>query len=119
MGNRVHILDTYKWTPVRDEGDEIILRGYDLSVRYSREQKDWFNHDSYALADWFNANAECCDLSGDASEWDIELAELESIPDEAYKNPVRGRTEDEMRRFVAECIRCAKLTEGECHLEWW
>lgn len=115
MGERVHIVETYKWTSVSGER---AIAGYDLSVRYSKEQKDWFNSESYELSKWLNRNSECCDLDCETNEWIVKEEGLESIPDEAFKKPPVGRTEEEMRRFVAECIRCAKMNDGECHLEW-
>lgn len=116
MGYRVHIAETYKWTPVRQDGTFL---GYDLSVRYSQKQGCFFNNDSFGLAEWFNINAGHCAVEGGSSDWTINLEDLESIPEDAFKRfPIEGRTEDEMRRFIAECIRCAKLTDGECHMEW-
>lgn len=116
MGIRVHIVARREMKRIEEDG----MAGFDIKTLYSAEQMDWFNNDQADLADWFNdyARLECC-IEGGKDEWMVRQDELENIPEKAFKNPVTNRTEEEMRRFIAECIRCAKLTDGECHLEWW
>lgn len=95
------------------------MMGFDKKVLYSNEQRDWFNNDLVRLSDWFNDYAELDYwVSCDKEEWIIKQSELENIPEEAFEHPISGRTEEEMRRFIAECIRCAKMCDGECRLEW-
>ena len=116
MGIRIHIAARWQMKEIEEDG----MRGFVNKTLYSAKQKDWFNNDKSELAGWFNDYAEL-DLWIDCNkeEWVIRQSELEGIPEDAFKHPIYGRTEEEMRRFVAECIRCAKLTDGECHLEWW
>lgn len=116
MGDRVHIVARREHKEIHEDG----MRGFSKKTLYSAEQRDWFNNDECRLADWFNDYADLdCWLECGREEWMIRQDELEKIPEEAFKDPIKGRTEEEMRRFIAECIRCAKLTDGECFLEWW
>ena len=115
MGYRVRIVARRESKEVHEDG----MSGFSVKTLYSAKQRDWFNNDSSDLADWLNEYTDEGYINSSMDEWVITLSALESIPEEAFKNPVTDRTEEEMRRFIAECIRCAKLTEGECILEWW
>ena len=115
MGERVHIVARYEHKEIHEDG----MRGFNKKTLYSAEQRDWFNNNKCRLADWFNDYADLdCWIDCGKEEWMIQQNELENIPEEAFRHPIEGTTEEEMRRFIAECIRCAKLTEGECILEW-
>ena len=115
MGYRVHIAELHDIKRIEENGKW----GFNTKVLYSTKQEDYFNWKPFELAEWFNDYTESPGfIDSEDTEWMLTREALESIPEEGYKNPVEGYTEEEMRRFVAECIRCAKLNSDECYLEW-
>lgn len=111
MGDRVHIHKTHEMVWAEDGS------GYDLKVRFSPNQADWFNNRQYDLAEWLNNYGEDIYVSAGDPDWVINKSDLEKLPEEAFKDPPYRSTEEEMRRWVAECIACADK-DGEVHMEW-
>ena len=114
MGNRIHICSHRKMVVIYEDER---FAGYTLSVRYSKDQRDWFNNQQSELANWLNDNCDEVFLDEDAPEWAIQKSELEGIPEEAYLEAMRAVSPEELRRFVAESIKCAQ-EDGMVYYEW-
>ena len=115
MGYRVHICEEYE-TVSKMQGGAFI--GYDIKVRFSPNQRIWFNLRSYDLAKWLNENCDCLPIDSEAAEWNIDRSCLARINPKAYENPPDYVSPEEMKEFISECIRCGEVN-GFVHLEWW